>query len=395
MKRPILISLVVLGVVIAGWIAWQRGWLFGSRSTGSGGEDAAQSESGDSREVGKKRGPVTLGRLEPADKVFDVGALVGDRVASFEVVEGADVDKGDPLAILESRTIRRLELQSIKSQLAEAKARYAAEEDMAESRIETARLALKKVQSQVPDIESQRAKVKLLEANRLQAEHDAKRLGALGDDIVSPQERERQGLLVQQAAAEHEAAKVMLEKLIVGTRLAIEAAEADLAAAKSSKAQVLSAIPVKSLEAGCELAQTQLNRTIVTAPCKGTVLKIFARPGELLGNAPILQMADLSRMAVVAEVHENDVRRIKIGQTAQIASKAFPSPYDKKGLYGKVQRVGKMVSPPGLRSVDPFAPVERHVVEVRIELDKEDGPNAADFTHMQVDVTFLSPTKSP
>jgi HlyD family secretion protein len=391
MKRPLVIGLIVLGVLlIAGGVAWQRGWLFGFRPGGAGDEGRTGSIAADPRSAGKKPGPVTLGRLEPARKVVDVGALVGDRVALFEVAEGDQLKKGDALAILDSRTIRRLELRSVKSQLAEAEKRYAAEEALAQARIKTADLALQKALSQVPDIESQRDKMNLLEANWKQAQHDAERLAALDNDIASPQERERQKLLVQQAAAEHEAAKVVLEKLIVGTALAVEAAEADLAAARSTKAQVLSAIPVNSLEASCELAQTQLNRTIVAAPIEGTVLKIFVRPGELLGNAPILQMADLSKMAVVAEVHENEVQRIKPGQMVRIDSKAFPKPYDKNGLYGEVKRIGKIVSPPGLKPIDPFAPAERHVVEVRIELDEEDGRHAADFTNMQVDVTFLS-----
>ena len=91
----------------------------------------------------------------------------------------------------------------------------------------------------------------------------------------------------------------------------MEAANLDLAAAKEAKEQLPFAIPVRSLEVSRKLAEAQFQRTEVTAPCNGTILKIYARPGETIGNKPILQMADLQKMVVVAEVYENEVKHIR------------------------------------------------------------------------------------
>jgi hypothetical protein len=47
-----------------------------------------------------------------------------------------------------------------------------------------------------------------------------------------------------------------------------------------------------------------------------------------------------------------------------------------------------MISTPVLKGVDPFAPADRHVVEVRVELDDEASRQAAAFSNLQVDVRF-------
>ena len=392
MKRAIAILLLVLGVGVALWMAWQRGWLFGSWGGRFGGEDAAGTAAGaDAAGLSAPQSPpVALGRLEPAGKVIDVGALAGDRLASLNVSQGDTVEQGATLAILDSRALRQLDVESIKSQLAEAQDRYTAEENLAEAKITCAELALRKAKSQQPDIDAQQQKVLLLEANLKQAQREAARLANLPGDLASPQERERQALAVQQADSNLASARAVLERLTLSAELDLEAAKADLAAAHANREHVLKAIPVKSLGVGCKLAQAQLDRTEIKAPCAGTILRIFTRPGELIGSGPILQLADLTRMAVVAEVHESNVKWIHLGQKARISSKALRSPYDREGLRGTVAYVGKMVSAPGLKPVDPFAPADRHVVEVRIELDEEGSRQSASLTNLQVDVTFLS-----
>jgi len=392
MKRAIVILLLAFGVGVALWIAWQRGLLFGSWGGRSSGEDAAGTAArGDAAGSSAPQSPpVALGRLEPAGKVIDVGALAGDRLASLKVAQGDTVEQGATLAVLDSRTLRQLDLELIESQLAEAKDRYAAEENLANAKITCAELALRKAKSQQPDIDAQQQKVLLLEANLKQAQREAERLANLPADLASPQERERQSLAVQQADSNLASARALLDKLTLGAELDIKAGDADLAAARANREHALKAIPLKSLGVSCQLAQAQLDRTEIKAPCTGTILRIFTRPGELIGSGPILQMADLERMAVVAEVHESNVKWIHLGQKATISSKALRSPYDREGLRGTVVYVGKMVSAPGQKPVDPFAPADRHVVEVRIELDEEGSRHSASFTNLQVDVTFLS-----
>jgi HlyD family secretion protein len=183
-----------------------------------------------------------------------------------------------------------------------------------------------------------------------------------------------------------------LEKGRQAGKLGVAAAEADLEAALAAKKQTLSTIAVESLKKREELAQAQWDRTVLRAPIDGTVLKIFLRPGETLGPAPIMQLADRRQMVALAEVYEADVKRIQLGQKAKIMSRAFPRPHDEQGLTGTVSRIGKTIVRPELRSLDPLAQADRHVIEVRVDLDDQGDKVAADFIHLQVEVRFASPS---
>ena len=153
--------------------------------------------------------------------------------------------------------------------------------------------------------------------------------------------------------------------------------------------QIAASSTVKSLETQLEIARAQSALTEIVAPRDGTVLKVFMEPGESMGQKPILQLADLTRMVAVAEVHENVIRQIRKGRPVRIRSRAFPPPYDVKGLEGRVDRIGRIITTPDLKSLDPFARADRHVVTVRVLIDdNEHSRVAASFTNLQVDIEF-------
>ncbi len=389
MKRLLLLVALSFGCAALGWLV--RGWRLppAHDAVGSSGAEAASGAGTSSEDQGMTRGPVALGRIEPAGKVIDLSGLPGDRLDSLAVEENAEVHKNDPLAYLDSRTFRELELAAARSQRIEAETRREAEEKVADARIAAARAALNQAKGYESDLKVLQSKTDVLRRNLALARATQRRLGQLAStDIVTPQDREEQDLAAAKAEAELKASEADLEKGRTAGKLAVAAAEADLEAALAAKKQVLSAIAIESLKKREEMAQEQWNRTVLRAPCDGTVLKLFVRPGEALGAMPILQMADRSRMAVLAEVYEGDVKRIRPGQKAKILSRAFPTPYDKTGLEGAVFRVGKTISQPELRSLNPLAESDRHVIEVRVDLDAQGSKVAADFIHLQVEVQF-------
>lgn len=387
-----------LAVVFAavGWLLRDRGVLapFVDRS-GSPGQ--ASSPAADLNRSGRgasgERGPVALGRLEPAGKVIDLSALPGDRLDSLAVEENADVRQNDPLAYLDSRALRELEFQAFRSQRLEAESRRVAEEKLADARVAAAKAALNQTKNYESDLKVEESKIAVLRMNRDLALVTQRRLKELAStDIVSPQEREEQDIAVAKAQAEVHAAEMALEKGRQSGKLGVAAAEADLEAALAGKKQTLSTIAVESLKKREELAQAQWDRTVLRAPIDGTVLKIFLRPGETLGPAPVMQLADRRGMVALAEVYEADVKRIRLGQQAKIVSRAFQRPHDEKGLSGTVSRIGKTIVRPELRSLDPLAQADRHVIEVRVDLDDEGDKVAADFIHLQVEVQFAAPS---
>jgi HlyD family secretion protein len=387
--RRIAILLVLLTGAVGG--AFWFGWLPVSWRAGVAGQ-GQKTLADDPADQGKIH---ILGWLEPACGFVDINGIPGDRLETLLVTEDAPVTKGQSLAYLESRTLKQLQLDTLKTQVQEAVARREAEIQLAESRILTAKLGIEKVKLQESEAESLQEKIKLLEDNLAMAEKDYNRMhelrnrpqaAALSDQVVSEQEIDRQRLVVHRAKAELSAAKADARQLQATQSLAAKAAEADLKVTMASKDAAAAAVPLKSLLQKEELARVELSMTEIKSPCDGRVMKVFMRAGETVSQKPILRMANLDLMVALAEVYEVDIKRVHVAQTATIRSKAFHAPKDKDGLRGKVVQISRIVNTPELKSLNPFAKADRHVISIRIEIAKDDCPVAAQFVDMQVDV---------
>jgi HlyD family secretion protein len=335
--------------------------------------------------------PRALGRIEPAGDVIDIAAVMGERLVRLAVKEGDAVKEGQPLADLDSHALRQLDVEASEGQIREAQARLAAEVAVADARIATAKLALEQARTRDSDLKVEELKLPVLERAWQIAKKNRERMGKLSDRLVSDAERDEQSVAVDKAKAEWEAAKMLLDKGRRRNEIGLQAAQADLTAARAAKQVTISSIPLESLRKKAELARAQWERSVLRAPGDGTVLKVFLRPGELVGTTPIMQIANLNRMVVVAQVYETDVKRIHPGQAATVTSKSFPAPYDERGLQGKVTRIGRLIAQPSMKDLNPLAQSDRRAVDVRIELDKPGSEQARNFVHMQVDVAFGPP----
>jgi HlyD family secretion protein len=348
---------------------------------GSGGADDESKES-------KSEAVTALGCVEPRDGIVSVTGMPGDRVDVLHVAVGQEVEQNDVLATFASRPLKEIEIRSIEAQLREAEARREAERELANVRITRSALELQQARQCKDDIEVLEKKVALAAANSQSAEDDLNRATKLPDDLVSAQSRTRFSLLAQKARLELAAAEAELKKARRDCDFGVSVGDAGLAGAKAAKTQTLTAVPVESLRAALELAQEQLARTQLLAPQDGTILQILVREGELVGPLPMLRLANLRQMVVVAEVHKSDVKRLHPGQSAWINSDAFRAPYDTRGLQGKVEQIGRMIAAPALGGLSPSARIKKRVVEVRILLDPEDARQAAEFVGLEVNVTF-------
>jgi HlyD family secretion protein len=85
---------------------------------------------------------------------------------------------------------------------------------------------------------------------------------------------------------------------------------------------------VVAAEARQRLAEAELAKTRLLAPCNGVVLQVYSEPGELAGPTtpqPVLIVADLSKRRVRAFVEELDADRVKMGQKAIVTADALPN----------------------------------------------------------------------
>jgi HlyD family secretion protein len=136
---------------------------------------------------------------------------------------------------------------------------------------------------------------------------------------------------------------------------------------------------VRVAEAELAGARAQLAHAYVYSPIDGQVLRVHAREGERVGPEGIVELGKTDHMFAIAEVYEEDVTRVRVGQHAVITSPALPAP-----LSGKVDWVHLSVAKQDAIGDDPAARKDARIVEVEVRLD--DSRAAAGLTNLQVDV---------
>jgi HlyD family secretion protein len=397
------LSILIVLAVIGGFafIAWQQNWfgLRGGKDRGEGKRTTTE-PSGSDENTGPSGGVVAMGRIEPASGVVDVLGALGDRVEELKTQEGDPVEPHKEIGHFESRTLRQLEVDLAKTQLEEAESRMKAELDAAQKKLASAKIAEEGgTELAELDVESQAKQVEFLKLHRDQAKADLARLEKLQNtptELVSKQEVEHQSLLAKKAAEEVEAAQAALERIRKGNTLKQKTTAADRIAAEAGVEQAKRAFPIDTLKRQLALAEERFKQAAITAPVGGTVLKIYTPKGSSVTQRPVLQIADLSQMVCIAEVYDNEIHRIHEKQEVTIESKTFQDEGGKaKVLHGHVSRIGRTVASPALKAIDPYAPVDRHVIEVRIDIRPEDVLQAARFINLQVDVKFAGSKTDP
>lgn len=303
----------------------------------------------------KNRSAVTaLGRVTPGRAAISIAAQPGDRILKLEVSEGKEVKAGDVLAYLDSYTLRLAERDAAKVALDEARERLQTETTYAEAVIDQSKEA-----------------VRLLE---ISVEHEHKELKRVQSLTSALAERSLDDQKFAVASREGELVK----------------AKAELRAAEASLARTRSTVAVDSAEARLKTAEAQLGLTIIRAPIDGEILKVFTYPGERTGDNPILKMGDTNDMHVIAEVHETDVGAVRIGQQATITSEALPEP-----VHGVVEEIGSLIYKNDVLDLDPRAPRDTRIVEVRVKLDKSEAVSR--LTHLEVStrIDLTKPAAGP
>jgi len=129
------------------------------------------------------------------------------------------------------------------------------------------------------------------------------------------------------------------------------------------------------LEAGLIAARAELttaeelvDKSRIRAPLTGSVLQVNAKPGELVAPSPeqpLIVMGDLTVIRVRAEVDEQDVAKIKLGQKAFVRSNAYPN----RDFEGKVTELAPSLGIPRMGSRGARRATDVEVMEVMIDLE--------------------------
>ena len=238
------------------------------------------------------------GEIQPRSKV-DISAKLSARVVELPFKEGQRVTAGHPGADPASgpSVLVRLDSKDMESKLRSAEASRDAQ--AAQIEVEKARIL-----SQQATLEGTRARL-------LQLRSDfSRQQQLLGSHDIS-----------QSAFDQSKATLDELEAQMTAAEQGIKAAELNLKVMEHN---------LTAAQARVEEAREALSYTTIVSPMDGVVTRLNAEVGEVVMtgtmNNPgtvILQVADLSRMILSAQMDEGYIGQVKVGQRAQVHVQAF------------------------------------------------------------------------
>ncbi|BAY23192.1 heterocyst specific ABC-transporter, membrane fusion protein DevB [Calothrix sp. NIES-2100] len=331
-----------------------------------------------------------LGRIQTKDKIINLSgpsALQTARLDQVLVKEGDNVRRGQLIAVLDNVNQLQTTLEKAKtgvrvaqSQLIQAQAGTTKQGELA---AQLARIANLQAQYQ-GEINIQKSKIAGLEAQLRNAETEYGRFRSLYEQgAISASTKDTKLLAVETLQAQLKEAKSSLNQSLSSFPKQIQEAKASLAQLKEVRpvdVQVAQS-QLETAKATVSEAQANLALAYVRSPMNGTILKVNTFAGETISEKGIVELAQTQQMYVVAEIYETDVSKIKVGQKAEISSKALPT-----GLTGTVEHIGVEIGKRNVVNNDPSINIDSRVAEVKIRLDPNQAKEAANFINLQVDV---------
>ncbi|MGE5610960.1 MAG: efflux RND transporter periplasmic adaptor subunit [Bacillota bacterium] len=292
----VFLSCLITLIVVAG-LYFAGSWYLGKKA-------AAEAEGTAVRIEPAARGDLVEivsapGLVQPKEKV-NISARISARIVELPFDEGQAVTKGNSSANppVPASVLVKLDDKDLKAALRSSQARRDAEE--AQIKVSEAR------------IQSQRAQIVGTRVSLADAERDlARQKQLLASKDVSQ-------AVVDQAQAKVDTCKAQLDSALENLR----ADEASLLVMQHN---------LEAASADIVRAEDNLSYTTITSPIDGMVTKLNAKVGELvmtgtMNNAGtvIMEVADLSKMLVLARVDETSMANLEVGQKAAVRMQAYP-----------------------------------------------------------------------
>jgi HlyD family secretion protein len=312
--------------------------------------------------------------------------LVGDRTAQEATIERLKAQLATETKAQEA-TIARMQ-----AEFNNARVEYLRHQELfqagaiAESLLDSKRTTFKTAQEQLLEEQANLQKIQQTSQEQLiELIATLNKINLTGQEQINEAEATRQKNIqslqeqLNEAVANQEETVATLQKQIEEANATLdkiaEIRPVDIQAAQAE---------VEQAEATVEKAQTDLDQAYIKSPYNGQIIKIYARPGEVVGNEGIVELGRTNQMFVVAEIYETDIAQVKKGQPATITSKALL-----ETLTGTVDHVGLKIGKKDVLDTDPAADVDARVVEVKIRLNPQDSAKVKGLTNLQVEVKIF------
>ncbi len=332
-RRAVMVAACGVALLVAGCGAWMV--------LGPGRLAAAEAASDvGSAKPSEGRPPFRVaaqGRVEPASEKFELAIGLVGTLAAVYVGEGDTVKKGQLLAELVN--------DDQKARVAEAAAQVSLRKAELEKLLNGARPQERRQAA---------AQFARTEAGLALTKQQLARQQPLAARGVSSLETLDQTLSsFQVAQANHDANKEALDLINAPPRAEdVEMARANLALAEGNLAE----------------QRALLDKMQLRSPLDGVVLERYLKTGETISIQPllpILQVGDMRRLRVRAQIDETDVGRVQLGQRAAVTAPAYPN----RRFGGVIARIGQRMGPKTVRSDEPTEKNDTNILDVLIDLD--------------------------
>ncbi len=291
-----------------------------------------------------------LGRVVPGERVIRVTAASLGVVKELRVRRWDHVRKEQILAVL-------LDYDPSLASLKEAEARVAVMESQ---------LARVKAGEKAGTIAAQEAVVTRTEWALKTARSSYERQKVLFDnDAISRSQYEDAELALEKAVRDRDEAKQTLASLRDVRPVDVTLKEKELNEART----------------GRDVAQAKLDLCLVRSPFNGQVIEINTYPGERIGQAGLLNLAD-NVLMVDAEVYVTEIRRVKTGARAVITGDGIAGEVN-----GTVTEVLRSVIDNNIVDPNPLASSDKRVIKARILV--HEPAKVASLINSQVFVRIL------
>ncbi|MBI5665082.1 MAG: HlyD family secretion protein [Nitrospirae bacterium] len=266
----------------------------------------------------------------------EVGCEIDGKISKFVVDEGDPVEKG--------RLLARMENKDLEAKLKES-----------EAGLEMARSKMKEVASGSREEEVRKATAALAAAV---ADMEFAKM-----TLARHKELFNDGLTTKELLDEKEMALKVAEAKV----RAAEEEERLLKKGPKQETLKLNEDAVRCAAANVEYYKKILQKTFITAPISGKVIRKYLQEGEMLSKemlTSLVAIADVEKIWINAEVDETDLGRFNIGDPAEVKSDAYPG----KAFKGEVREISDYVGTRKVKPNDPAKNMDMKVVQVKIAL---------------------------
>lgn len=301
--------------------------------------------------------PVTATGTVEARQLIQIKSKASGVVTDIPVIEGQMVKKGDVLIKLDPVDENR-NVEARKAELQRATSAW-----------EKSKIALEKQRVDLPlQTKVAEARLKDAEAKLKDAEFRWNRVKRLGERSASTQELSTNESSFEVAEAARDMAKLDLERARNDEIVLLQSAEQDVVQAKAA---------ADAAEKAWEDAKQRLAETTVRARSDGMVYKIQVRQGETIqsgtssfaGGTPLMMLADVESMFVIAQIDEAD-----IGAIRQIAPKnARPGQAEKYDEAEYIRIAMEIIA--AAENDEATAKEEKHIVGRPVEVKVDAYPS--------------------